>query len=157
MDVNDKFWLAGYLEGEGSFLKPSPSAPNNPGISACSTDEDVIQHVAEILGVSYCEAKKKSKNPKHKRVWVVKKRGYHAVQIMREIQPLMGKRRQSQIQTAIDSYDATKSKGHKLTPEEVEQIKVLCQTALSQKAIAKQCGVCRELVNRIKNGKAHAA
>jgi hypothetical protein len=50
---NQFHWLAGLLEGEGSFLKAPPSAPNRPVISMQSTDEDVIARVASLMSVSY--------------------------------------------------------------------------------------------------------
>jgi hypothetical protein len=34
-------WLAGWLEGEGSFLAPPPSDPRRPRISATTRDQDV--------------------------------------------------------------------------------------------------------------------
>jgi hypothetical protein len=34
-------WLAGILEGEGSFMKGPPSSPNRPVISMVTTDIDV--------------------------------------------------------------------------------------------------------------------
>jgi len=43
-------WLAGLLEGEGSFLKGPPSAPRHPMIAVQMTDEDVIARVAAMFG-----------------------------------------------------------------------------------------------------------
>lgn len=44
-------WLAGWLEGEGSFLAPPPSSPKLPRISAHSRDRDVMCEVGGLLGV----------------------------------------------------------------------------------------------------------
>ncbi len=57
---NQLYWLAGILEGEGSFLKAPPSAPNRPSISMQSTDEDVIAKVASMMNVSYWQAPSES-------------------------------------------------------------------------------------------------
>ncbi len=53
MDERILHWLAGLLEGEGSFLKPPPSAPNTPRITLQMTDEDVVQRVQEIFDLTY--------------------------------------------------------------------------------------------------------
>ena len=39
------YWLAGWLEGEGSFLAPPPSDPRRPRISAQARDQDVVVKV----------------------------------------------------------------------------------------------------------------
>lgn len=52
MTLDDLLWLAGYLEGEGSFTSPTPSAPNRPRIQVAATDEDVVQRTAVLWGVS---------------------------------------------------------------------------------------------------------
>ena len=43
------FWLAGILEGEGSFLARPPSSPNSPAIRLPMTDVDVVERVAAIF------------------------------------------------------------------------------------------------------------
>jgi hypothetical protein len=55
MEIDKKtlHWLAGYLEGEGSFMKGSPSTPNQPIITVSSTDEDIIRKVAGIFERTY--------------------------------------------------------------------------------------------------------
>ncbi len=47
MEIEEKtlYWLAGYLEGEASFMKDSPSTRNRPIIIV---SEDVIRKVAEF-------------------------------------------------------------------------------------------------------------
>lgn len=153
MNENEKHWLAGYLEGEGSFLPGPPSSPNLPIISVCSTDEDVIARVASIFGVTY--HRERRRNKKHKLVWRVKKTGYVAVQMMQQVQNLMGERRKKQIERAVASYAA---KSHRLSREEVLLIKRFAnEKILTQSQIAVKFGVRREWVNKIKNGKYHAA
>jgi hypothetical protein len=36
-------WLAGILEGEGSFIKPVPSAPRLAVVRISTTDRDVVE------------------------------------------------------------------------------------------------------------------
>ena len=50
------YWLAGILEGEGSFMKGVPSNPNSPRIAIQMTDKDVLEKVAAIFKVSVCRA-----------------------------------------------------------------------------------------------------
>jgi hypothetical protein len=45
---SDLHWLAGLLEGEGSFLKGPPSAPRHPILALQMTDEDVVARVAAM-------------------------------------------------------------------------------------------------------------
>jgi hypothetical protein len=100
------YWLAGLLEGEGSFMKPTPSLPNRPVISVQMTDEDVISRVANILGCSYYHVP--SKNPKWKDTFCIRVRGKKAVSWMNELRPLMGNRRQQQIDVALAHYNPNK-------------------------------------------------
>jgi len=100
----DRHWLAGFLEGEGSFMKPPPSSPNQPYITVQSTDEDVIQRAAELCGLKY--QKVKNRHPeKWKQSYMLCVRGGKAVAWMKLLRPLMGKRRSSQIDRALESYD----------------------------------------------------
>jgi hypothetical protein len=43
-------WLAGLLEGEGTFLRPPPSMPNCPIVACRMTDRDVVERVAACFG-----------------------------------------------------------------------------------------------------------
>jgi hypothetical protein len=45
----DLHWLAGLLEGEGSFLAGPPSAPRSPAIQFWMTDRDVVERAAAML------------------------------------------------------------------------------------------------------------
>ena len=45
-------WLAGLLEGEGSFMKGPYSSPNLPIVKVEMCDEDVIRRAAGLLGAS---------------------------------------------------------------------------------------------------------
>ncbi len=71
MDTNELYWLAGLLEGEGSFLNAPPSAPNKPRISIQMTDLEVIQKVARLLQVNYIAADRRKPD-----IW---KTGYRVI------------------------------------------------------------------------------
>lgn len=149
----DKWWLIGWLEGEGSFLCGPPSKPNSPSIVGVSTDEDVIRRVSKLFNVSYYETKRKRKNPKHKKVWRVCKKCYDAVEFMKQIQPYMSQRRKAQIDRVVASYRPNKRKI--LTKDVIVQIRELCQTNVRQQDIAEKFGITREMVNKIHRKKVH--
>lgn len=98
-DSKDLYWLAGLLEGEGSFMKPSPSAPNNPRISIQSKDKDIAVRVAGVFGVTYFAVDKRQ-NPNWNDTYKVIVAGTNAVKLMQVLYPLMGERRRLQIEAA---------------------------------------------------------
>lgn len=151
MEEKYKYWLAGILEGEGSFIKGPPSKPNSPIISIQMTDEDVIKQVSQMFGRSYYRFK--SKVEKHKATYVTKCTGSKAIALMKELKPLMSIRRQGQIQIAIDSYNpearievATLSR--KLSEETVKASKIRIDSGESLRSIARELNVCHESLRR---------
>src|SRR5438552_15840203 len=56
MEPSDLRWLAGLLEGEGTFLRPVPSAPRAPLIRLAMTDHDVVRRAAGLLERSVVSA-----------------------------------------------------------------------------------------------------
>lgn len=103
MKETDFYWLVGLLEGEGSFMKGSPSSPNMVKISLQMTDEDVIKRVSCLFGRKY--HKIYAKNTKHKDSYSVCITGTKALELMKLMQSHMSLRRKEQIQKALDSYD----------------------------------------------------
>lgn len=100
---DDLNWLAGLLEGEGSFMAGPPSAPNRPSISVHMTDEDVIRRVATLFDIGFVQIIK-GKRAHHKTSYAVRLRGARAVELMKLLEPLMGIRRQDQIKRVVSSY-----------------------------------------------------
>ncbi len=97
MQLTDLYWLAGLLEGEGSFMKGPPSKPNAPYISLQMTDEDVVARAANLFQVGYQRTKNR-KPGLWKASYMVQFRGSRAASLMRDLRPLMGVRRKSQIE-----------------------------------------------------------
>jgi hypothetical protein len=95
--------LAGLLEGEGSFMAGPPSSPRMPVISVHMTDEDVIVRVGRIFGRKPYEAR--PRNPRWQASYQGRVTGGGAVRWMTLLRPLMGTRRQAQIDRALASYD----------------------------------------------------
>lgn len=100
----DLYWLAGILEGEGSFMSGPPSSPNNTIISLHMTDEDVVARVAWMFGRTYLKVRRKQKSY-HKDSFATRMSGSKARELMARLRPLMGKRRKSQIDRALESFD----------------------------------------------------
>jgi hypothetical protein len=99
---SELYWLAGLLEGEGSFLAGPPSAPRSPALQVAMVDRDVIDRVGGLLGVSVMVLP--SRRAGWRTAYSVRVRGSHAVLWMTLLRPLMGKRRQGQIDRAVASY-----------------------------------------------------
>ncbi len=95
-------WLAGWLEGEGSFLRGPPSDPRRPRITGQTRDRDVANEVGRLLGVtpsfSYpARERRRGWSP----MWRLLRRGHLAMTLMEALHPLMGTRRRSQIESAL--------------------------------------------------------
>jgi hypothetical protein len=95
-------WLAGLLEGEGSFLRGPPSAPRTPAVQLTMVDLDVVERAAALLDSAVTVI------PPRKAHWrtayLVRLGGPRAVEWMRRLRPFMGRRRQEQIDRAIATY-----------------------------------------------------
>jgi hypothetical protein len=95
-------WLAGLLEGEGSFMAGPPSTPRTPVIAVHMTDEDVVARVGEIFECAVHVVR--PRNPRWRTTYVVRARGAKAVAWMTRLRPLMGERRREQIDRALACY-----------------------------------------------------
>jgi hypothetical protein len=78
-------WLAGLLEGEGTFMTGPPSSPGLPVIAVNMTDV-------------------RPRNVRWRTSYQVRVNGRDAVRWMSLLKPLMGSRRQAQIDRALASY-----------------------------------------------------
>jgi hypothetical protein len=85
-------WLAGLLEGEGSFH----CRGGCPRIALEMTDEDVVARYASIIGAGY--QRRLPTEARHKVSYICSAYGDRATLIMRDILPYMGERRSTKIQ-----------------------------------------------------------
>jgi hypothetical protein len=95
----EDYWIAGLLEGEGSFGCPSPSSPGRISVKVEMTDLDVIERVAQRWGSKVYMPAPRAIH--HKQSYVTRIYGPRALAEMRLLRPLMGKRRQCQIDAAM--------------------------------------------------------
>lgn len=91
---DDAIWLAGLLEGEGSFFIRKGS----PKIALQMTDRDVVARAATIMGtkINQCVSRPKGK-PTYKPVYSMAVFGQRAVSWMMIVFRFMGERRQAKI------------------------------------------------------------
>jgi hypothetical protein len=99
MSPAELHWLAGWLEGEGSFQAPPPSKPRCPRISVQAKDRDVVAEAGRLLQIK--PTLEKARREHWSPIWRVLLQGRRAVALMLTLESLMGKRRREQIQAAI--------------------------------------------------------
>jgi len=85
----DIAWLAGLLEGEGSFW-----FNGSPRVKVAMTDRDIIQRAANLMGTP---VHKRNGIHDRKTIWTTELGGKGAVRIMNRILHLMGRRRTAKI------------------------------------------------------------
>lgn len=88
---DDLLWLAGLLEGEGSF---DAHRGKYPRIRLAMTDRDVVGRAASLMGSEFRLALHPAPA---KATWHTELSGEKAAEIMREILPFMGTRRSQRI------------------------------------------------------------
>jgi hypothetical protein len=100
------FWIVGILEGEGTFIRPSPSAPRKPIVEVEMTDEDVVAELARAFGMKY-NSRDRFADPSCRPTYRVRLRGRSAVTLMSRIYPHMSRRRQIQMIRATFDFEAS--------------------------------------------------
>lgn len=87
----DLIWLAGLLEGEGTFDAHSGKYPR---IRVAMTDRDVVGRAASLFGT---QVRLTLNRAPSKATWAARVQGAPAAEIMRLILPHMGTRRSAKI------------------------------------------------------------
>lgn len=121
-DTRQLAWLAGLMEGEGSFARGSPAKPRRPLTSIAMTDEDIIRRVCELWGTRVWLIK--ARNPRHKPVYRTELVGGSAVAMMALLRPHLCARRQAQIDAAVATFQPLRSIKHKtyiVSPEGADE------------------------------------
>ena len=106
MTLVELHWLSGWLEGEGSFVRPPPSDLRRARILGCTRDTDVAREVGRLLRVKPLfthDARERLRGWSGK--WRLLKRGRPAAELMQDLHPLMGSRRQAQIESALGAIE----------------------------------------------------
>lgn len=98
----DIAWLAGLLEGEGSFV--SRKENGDPRIMLDMTDRDVIDRAAALLGVNHIGVR----NPglrHHKHVYIIRLSGDKAAAWMMTLYSYMGQRRRHDMKAVLKRWE----------------------------------------------------
>lgn len=106
----DIAWMAGLLEGEGSFGLDKRSkqryekstSPPGPYIKISMTDEDVIQKMAQLVNKTYYSPTRLT--AKNKQVYILHIGDRETLLVLLpRLFPHLGKRRQAQVQVCLDA------------------------------------------------------
>jgi hypothetical protein len=112
MNQKELHWLAGLLEGEGSFTLEHRSRrkhlPPKVRVSVATTDKDVAEKVASILGQKVQGPYDYTKPNGHlgnKQTYRVQEQSVpKAIGLMFTLYPLMSKRRQNRIEKVVKEW-----------------------------------------------------
>src|SRR5690242_6876384 len=102
LSIMELHWLAGLLEGEGTFMTGPPSSSRAPILAVNMTDEDVMARLGRIFDRKVQVVR--ARNVRWRTSYQLRVRGGDAVRWMRLLRPLMGSRRQAQIDRAVACY-----------------------------------------------------
>lgn len=107
-------WLAGLLEGEGSFVITAmnkPPSPRTPRVSVAMTDKDVIEAAALLMGALSVTSKPVTDTPlgnPRKPQWQANVSGHQAIEVMLRVRPHMGRRRGARIDEIVAEWFAAR-------------------------------------------------
>lgn len=102
MELIPLYWLAGILEGEGTFLSGPPSEPNSPIVRLCMTDVDVVARAAALLDRAVTPVR--ARQAHHKPPFVTQIKGAGAVALMAAVRPVLGPDRTAQVDRVLASW-----------------------------------------------------
>jgi hypothetical protein len=100
MSEADLAWLAGLLEGEGSFFMVRHKGYQYPKIVVSMTDLDVIERVAAMFGVAVFYEKER---PGRKPSFRASTTGHKATGLITQLLPWMGERRSQKIKELLNA------------------------------------------------------
>ena len=102
-------------------MKPAPSAPNKPIVRLQMTDQDVVARAAALMGVKCSEHRwpQRYADKGWKPTFMATVKGGRAVQLMRDLYPLLGERRRAQIDRALAVYTPRQPK---ISEEEAREL-----------------------------------
>ena len=141
----DDYWLAGLLEGEGSFMRTGERYGRRPIVRVQMTDRDVVARVAAMWGVAVVPGGKQ-RFEHYKPTFIAKVSGDRGADWMRRLRPLTGERRRVQIDVAIDGWASPRRLLH---PYEKEEIVTALRSGERAPVLAARYGIKRESVYRV--------
>ena len=99
-------WLAGILEGEGSFLSARTGIYRYPQVQMTMCDRSVLERAMDLMPSSriYVDTDKRGIERGWSEAWMVKVNGPPAASVMNAVLPWMGSRRTSAIERALSAW-----------------------------------------------------
>ncbi len=148
-------WVAGLLEGEGSFMVKGDKH-RSVGVKCNMTDEDTIVRLAEWTGLGKTNGPYLEKYRKRKPVWVWNLSARADVyRLCQAILPLMGLRRSVRIREVIAHCEAarpTQSHNRKLSREQVLEIR---RREYRPRKLAVEFGVSEQTIRELRCGRSY--
>lgn len=111
-DACDRAWIAGLLEGEGSFVANRATRRSYPVIKVEMCDQEVIERAARLLETRVWLVAPGTEG--WRPTYVAKIAGHRATEWMRALRPSMGFRRTAAIDAALSAYDPVRLIGASL-------------------------------------------
>ena len=103
MSEADIAWLAGLLEGEGSFFMTGRGDYYYPTIVVSMTDRDVVERVSRMFGTGIYAQKQDKRYPNAKIGYRTQTTGHKAAGLMEQLLPWMGERRSQKIKELLNT------------------------------------------------------
>ena len=94
-------WLAGLLEGEGSFRGADE---NRALVRVATCDRDVVVRAGVLMGSTVHAYP--PRDQRHREVFITSLGGSRAATLMRELHPLLGVRGRAQAEAVLAAYPA---------------------------------------------------
>lgn len=142
-------WLAGLLEAEGSFLRPTPSEPRFPSVACQMTDRDVVEQVGSLFGTAVMRIPRNGRRT----MYATRIKGSRAVVLMRDLAPAMSRHRRRAITAALGSYVPPSRKLDFASAEVIRD----SQSCVSVSGLAREFGVARSTIREVLSGSIYAA
>ena len=101
-DACDRAWIAGLLEGEGSFVANRGSRWSYPVIKVEMCEQEVIERAARLLDTRVWVVPPGTEG--WRQTYVAQIAGHRAAEWMRALRPYMGLRRTAAIDAALSAY-----------------------------------------------------
>jgi hypothetical protein len=151
MTESELAWLAGLLEGEGSFLRGTPSQPNNIKVVLQMSDKDIVEKAAKLMSHAHTYNAGKPKEDHWRQMYHAKASGRRAAELMLELKPYMGKRRATQIDRALNGFinRGPGDNSRKLTREIVSSIRLELAGGASYAELGRKYGVSFVCIRKI--------
>jgi len=131
--THDIAWLAGLLEGEGSFMHTN----GTPNIALQTTDHDVLLRAAILMGVEEQASWRPGRKSHYKTVFACRAYGTRAISWMMTLYQFFGGRRQEKIREILGRWRASPRvprapRGQRFMaichPDRVRSANMLCDT-----------------------------